>query len=347
MPDRRPNVLARRLGQRHRAPKKTHVPDDIQFLTKPQIALVLIDEAIADGITVKAWTFDELYGRDGKFLDGLDERKQPFVGEVPPNFYAWTGKPKVLRKPSKNLKGRRKKYPRLPARDAKACQVQNLAKYSPGLASQAPQRYRTRDSHKGPEIWEVRWHVVYRKTHDGRLVSSQCTLIVAKNIRTGEVKYFIGNRVPGRDGWTVRELLRIAFGRWKVEACFREAKEELGWDHFECRGWACVHRHMIVTIVSQLFCARVRHRLCRGEVVTDAERLTLEQVRRAADVVIRCIGLPKRLRNEQYEAESRRISYHQRRNAAASRCHRKKRIADYHDLGIDPDQIKRVEPKSP
>jgi len=307
---------------------------------------VLIDEAMADGITVKAWTFDELYGRDGKFLDGLDERKQAFIGEVPPNFYAWTRKPKVLRKRRQKTKGRQKKYPRLAARDAKACQVQNLAKYSPGLASQAPQRYRTRDSHKGPEIWEVRWHVVYRKTNDGRMVSSQCTLIVAKNVRTGEVKYFISNRVPGRDGWTVRELLRIAFARWKVEACFREAKEELGWDHFECRGWACVHRHMIVTIVSQLFCARVRHRLCRSEVVTDAERLTLEQVRRATDVVIRCIGLPKRFRDEQYEAECHRISYHQRRNAEASRCHRKKRIADYHALGIDPDIIKSVEPKS-
>jgi len=78
-----------------------------------------------------------------------------------------------------------------------------------------------------------------------------------------------------------------------------------------------------------------------------AERLTLEQVRRAADVMIRCIGLPKRLRDEQHEAECVRISYHQRRNAQASRCHRKKRIADYHDLGIDPDQIKSVEPKSP
>jgi len=111
---------------------------------------------MADGITVKAWTFDELYGRDGKFLDGLDERKQAFVGEVPPNFYAWTRKPSVLRKPRKKTKGRQKKYPRLAARDAKACQVQNLAKYSPGLASQTPQRYRTRDSQKGPEIWGVR-----------------------------------------------------------------------------------------------------------------------------------------------------------------------------------------------
>ncbi|TWT89147.1 hypothetical protein Pla100_57160 [Neorhodopirellula pilleata] len=80
---------------------------------------------------------------------------------------------------------------------------------------------------------------------------------------------------------------------------------------------------------------------------TDAERLTLEQVRRAADVVIRCISLPKRLRDEQYEAECDRINYHQRRNAEASRSHRKKRIAQYHALGIDPETIKNVEPKSP
>lgn len=301
---------------------------------------------MADGISVKAWTFDEFYGRDGKFLDGLDERKQAFVGEVPPNFSIWAKKPRVLRKPPRNGRGRRKKYPRLMSRDAKACQVQNLAKYSPRLAGQTPQRYRVRDSHKGPEIWETRWHVCYRKTHDDRLVSSQCTLIVAKNVRTGEVKYFVSNRVPGRGGWTFRDLLRVAFGRWKVEACFREAKEELGWDHFECRGWGCVHRHMIVTILAQLFCARVRHQLCRSEVVTDAERVTLEQIRRAADVFIQCQDLPPRIRRQRYEAELARIAYHQSRNAAASRSHCKQRMAAYRALGIDPDKIKSVDPKS-
>ncbi len=307
----------------------------------------LIDQSARDGIVVKGWTFDENYGRDGHFLAGLDERRLAFVGEVPPKFHVWTRKPKVQQKPARNTVGRQMNYPRLGTRDRVGKKVRNLGTYSPCFRNQTPQRYRVRDSQKGPEIWDVQWHTCYRKTHDGELVSKTCTLIVAKNLRTGEVKYFISNRVPGRDGWTVRELLRIAFGRWKVEACFREAKEELGWDHFECRGWDCVHRHMIVTIVSQLFCARVRHRLCRTEVVTDAERLTLEQVRRAADVVIRCIGLPKRLRDEQYEAERLRISYHQRRNAEASRSHRKKRIADYHDLGFDPDKIKSVEPKFP
>ena len=55
------------------------------FKTKPQIALDLIDRAQANGIEVMAWTADELYGRDGAFLDGLDERGQAFVVEIPPN----------------------------------------------------------------------------------------------------------------------------------------------------------------------------------------------------------------------------------------------------------------------
>lgn len=338
------------MGRQSGAPKKTHVPDDVQFLTKPQIALVLIDEAMADGITVKAWTFDELYGRDGKFLDGLDERKQAFVGEVPPDFRAWTRKPQVLRKPPPNkpqrASGRKKRYPRLAARHAKGYMVQNLAKYSPELANQKPQRYRVRDSHKGPEVWEIRWQTVYRKTHDGRVVSSQCTLIVAENVRTEEVKYFISNRVVGRKGWSLRDLLRVAFGRWKVEACFREVKEELGWDHFECRGWGCVHRHLIVTIVSGLFCARVRYQLCRSEVVTDAKRLTLEQVRRAADVSIRCVGLPRKLAELEYQAELNRQRYYQQRNASASYYHQQTRNNAYRAMGIDPDRIKSVEPKT-
>lgn len=179
------------------------------------------------------------------------------------------------------------------------------------------------------------------------MVSSQCTFIVAKNILTDDVKYFISNRVPGRCGWAVRELLRVAFARWKVEACFREAKEELGWDHFECRGWGCVHRHFIVTILAQLFCARVRHQLCRTEIVTSAERLALEQVRRAADVFIASLDLPPRSRSERNRAESDRIHYHQIRNADASRSHRKRRIASYRSMGIDPDRVKAVEEKSP
>ncbi|MBW3596975.1 MAG: transposase [Planctomycetes bacterium] len=65
------------------------MPDDVVFQTKPQIALGLIDRAKGNGIRVMAWTADELYGRDGAFLDGLDERGEAFVVEIPPDAHVW------------------------------------------------------------------------------------------------------------------------------------------------------------------------------------------------------------------------------------------------------------------
>lgn len=308
-----------------------------------------MDRALANGIRVKAWTFDELYGRDGQFLDGLDERGEAFVGEVPPNFHVWLAQPVVLLKQPKNQgkTGRRAKYPRLARRQASPREVQNLARYSPGFREQQAQKYRIKDTCHGPEVWEIQWHTAWRKTHASGLVSRQGTLIVARNVLTGEKKYFFSNRVPGRDGWKLRDLLRVAFGRWQVEACFREVKEELGWDHFECRGWRCIHRHLYVTILSGLFCARVRQRLSPSPLVTSGELLTMEQVRRAADVFLAARDLPPRRRQQSYQTELDHQHYYQRRNAATSRSHRKTRLKQLRRLGIDPNQIKSVLPKQP
>lgn len=307
----------------------------------------LIDRALANGIDVMAWTADELYGRDGAFLDGLDERSQAFVMEVPPNAHVWLTKPKVLKKPPKNSTRRAKKYPRLRKREQKPSEVQNLVKYSPAFREQTPQRYRIKETHRGSEVWEIRWHTCWRKTHTDKLVSNQCTLLVARNVVTDETKYFLSNRVPGRDGWSLRKILRVAFGRWPIEDCFREAKEELGLDHFECRGWRCIHRHLYVTILSQLFCARVRQQLSPQDDVLSGELLTLEQVRRAANVFLASIGLPPRCRANLYQDEADRQAYHARRNAQAAKSHKKRRRKRLAGLGIDPEKIKSVSPKPP
>ena len=294
-----------------------------------------------------AWTADELYGRDGAFLDGLDARKEAFVVEVPPNAHVWLTKPKVLKKTPQNAAGRPKKYPRLPQRDRQPGVVQNLAKYSPVFHQQTAQRYRIKQTDHGSEVWEIRWATCWRKTHTGELVSNQCTLLAARNVLTGEIKYFLSNRVPGRDGWSLRKILRVAFGRWPIEDCFREAKEELGLDHFECRGWHCIHRHLFITILSQLFCARVRKELSPSEDVLSGELLTMEQVRRAANVFIDSIGLPPRSRQQRYEQEANRQKYYAHRNAQAAKSHRKTRRKRLAELGIDPEIIKSVYPKPP
>ena len=94
------------------------MPDEIEFRTKPQIALEQIDRALSNGVRVSAWTFDELYGRDGKFLDGLESRRQVFVGEIPTNFHGWVQQPTVLRTGANKTekRGRPEKYPRVARR---------------------------------------------------------------------------------------------------------------------------------------------------------------------------------------------------------------------------------------
>ena len=325
------------------------MPEDVEFRTKPQIALGQIDRALANGVRVSAWTFDELYGRDGRFLDGLTSLGQAFVGEIPCDFHGWVQEPTVLRRGPKKpeKRGRRRKYPRV-ARRRPSCEVRNLLTYSPVFRKQAWQRYRIKDTDKGPEVWEVKWAVFWRKDEAGLPTRRHC-LIVARNVLTGEVKYFLSNRVPGERNpvtgnlVTLRWLLRVAFGRWSIESCFREGKEELGLDHYEARGWRCVHRHFCVTQLSHLFCARIRQEYDRasGE---SLDRITVEQVRSAMNVWLDAADSPAATRRKRFQVELKKQQYYQHRNKQARTSHTKTRIRRLIAMGIDVDKIKSCIP---
>lgn len=327
------------------------MPDEIEFRTKPQIALAQVDRALGNGICVSAWTFDEFYGRDRKFLDGLEARGQAFVGEIPSDFHGWTQKPSVVRTgPKKSAKGgRKKRYPRL-ARRQPSCEVRNLLKYSPVFREQPWQRYRIKDADRGPEVWEVKWAVLWRKNAAGLPTRRHC-LLVARNVLSGEVKYFLSNRAPGERNpvtgqcVTLRWLLRVAFGRWSIESCFRQGKEELGLDHYEVRGWRCVHRHFYVTQLSHLFCARVRQEYDAAP-SEQGDRLSVEQVRNAMNVWLDSADLPPKCKRERFKKEQAKQQYYQRRNKQARKSHTKTRRRRLRALGIDADSIKScLDPK--
>jgi SRSO17 transposase len=324
------------------------VPEGIEFRTKPQIAVEMIDRSLANGVRVSAWTFDSLYGRNTPFLNALEERGQTFVAELPVDFHGWVRKPEILHERPKNTgRGRPGIYPRLAA-GAGSSKVRDLARHSPVFRKQSWQRYRIKDTDKGPEVWEVKWAVFRRKDDDGLPTRRHC-LIVARNVLTGEVKYFLANRVPGEinpatgQRISLRFLLRVAFGRWSIESCFREGKEELGLDHYEVRGWRCVHRHFFVTQLSHLFCARVREEYdaSSGEKL---DRITVEQVRSAMDVWLDAADLPPAARRRRYRKELNKQRTYQRRNKQARRSHTKTRIARLRALGIDIHRIRSCLP---
>lgn len=240
------------------------IPDEVVYRKKTEIALAQIERALGNGIRVRAWTFDAFYGRDGEFLDGLEALGQNYVAEAPSTFTGWLREPEVLIRPTpESLRnpGKTRRFPRLAKKSPSPGEVRNLVTCSRVFQRQAWKPFHIKDGENGPMVWEIKSAAFFRKRRDG-LPGPEGCLIVARNVlNPEEVKYFVSNRAPASGGVTLQGLLWIGFSRWPIERCFEQAKNELGMDHFEVRGWRSIHRHLYITQLSHLFCAKVRQQL--------------------------------------------------------------------------------------
>ena len=244
--------------------KEAGIPDEVVYRKKTIIALEQIHRAMGNGIRVAGWTFDEEYGRDGEFLDGLDTLGQSYIGEVPSNFTGWVHEPRILHSPKPQeacKRGRKRRYPQLARKALPASKVKNLLIYSRQFQKQKWKRFKIKDGEKGPVVWEVKHAPFYRKHGPTGLPGPSHTLIVARNVLNhDEIKYFVSNMTVGA-GVSLEWMLWVAFSRWPIERCFELAKRNLGMDHFETRSWRGIHRHLYISQLSLLFCGRVHQHI--------------------------------------------------------------------------------------
>ena len=242
--------------------RAAHIPDDLAYRPKWQIALELLDRARANGVSFRYLTFDEWYGGKPEFLRQLDARQQTYVAEVPRTFTGWLSTPYVTDRPyRRGSRGRGRAVPRLGAGSAAAHSVEHHLNWTPALKDQAWTRFRIKDTQKGPMVWEVK-HVQLVPKDEKGLPATALHLVVARNAcDPQQVKFFLSNASPETP---VTELLLVAFSRWRVERCFEDQKTELGFDHFEGRSYVGLMRHQAITAVSHLFLSEVRQQL-RGE----------------------------------------------------------------------------------
>ena len=112
----------------------------------------------------------------------------------------------------------------------------------------------------GDQEWEVKAAQVWL-SWGGQPTVRTYWLVWARNVRTGEEKYFVSN-APRRA--SLRRLLRVAFTRWNVEHSFRLSKGEIGFRHFEGRSYVALLRHLTLCCVTLTFVAGEAARL-RGE----------------------------------------------------------------------------------
>jgi SRSO17 transposase len=222
--------------------REAKIPDDLVYRPKWRIALEQVTLAIANGLKFDWLTFDEYYGSKPKFLEELDSLSGTYyVGEIPRNFRCLTKRPRG-NKPKKGWKGKR---------------ADNLARYSSAWYQQNWQSVSLSRMTLENQEWEVRAGQVYLLRR-GELTVRTYWLIVARNLATGEVKYFVSNAPADTP---LEKLLRVAFTRWNVEHAFRVVKSEIGFGHFEGRSYVALMRHMILCLIVMGFVAEHTDRL--------------------------------------------------------------------------------------
>jgi SRSO17 transposase len=224
--------------------KEAGIPDDMKHRPKWQIALEEVDRAKANGVLLDWLTFDEGYGMVPEFARGLDDRDVRFVGEAP----------KSLSCLAANGSGRQ------PAAGAKGRRADEVVRQSPAFLKQAWVKVKLSRQTVGGQVWEVKAAQVWQ-VQDKRWSNRTYWLIWARNVATGEEKYFLSNAPANAK---LRTLIRVAFRRWNVEHAFRVGKSELGFTHYEGRNYTALMRHQTLCLLMLTFVAGHTERL-RGE----------------------------------------------------------------------------------
>jgi SRSO17 transposase len=224
--------------------REAGIPKDMAYRPKWRIALEEIDRAVPQKVSLDWLTFDEEYGKAPEFVTGLDERNLRFVGEVPKilSCLAAAGSPS---RPPATVKGR-------PAVE--------VVRQSPAFLKQRWGQVKLVQQTGGQQVWEVKAAQVWQ-VQDGQWSQRTYWLIWAKNVATGEEKYFLSNAPPRAK---LERLVRVAFRRWNVEHGIRLAKSEIGFTHYEGRNYTALMRHQTLGLLMLSFVAEPTEQL-RGE----------------------------------------------------------------------------------
>ena len=227
-----------------------HVPEDVTFRTKPQMAAELIRNVAALGQVELDWVVaDSEYGRAGHLLDELELLGQRYVLEVPVSWVFWTADP-AGSIPAYSGRGRK---PTAPTRDA-ARTVAEIANELPASAWTAIQ---VRQGATGPLVFEFAAVRVWGIRH--RQPGPPSWLLIRRSLGSEpELKYYISN---ANAETPLSTLALVACTRCRVEEFLEDCKSYLGMTQYETRSYVGWHHHMTLVGLAHLFVTLVRRRL--------------------------------------------------------------------------------------
>ena len=225
--------------------RKAHVPEEIVFQTKPEIALDQIRWAFKAGLPRGAVLLDAGYGNHTGLRTQISTLGLSYVAGILSNTSVWAPGTKPL--PPRRWSGRGRRPTRW-RRNAKhkPVSVKELAFVLPKRA------WRTIGWREGTaERLTSRFaRVRVRAAHRGEMRGEEWLLIEWPEGEKEPTKYWLST-LPA--DITFERLVDLAKLRWRIERDYQELKQELGLGHFEGRSWRGFHHHATLCIAAYGF----------------------------------------------------------------------------------------------
>jgi len=217
------------------------VPPGVTFQTKPALALALLREVLATGVSRAPVLGDEVYGVASELRRGLRELDLEYFLNAGDDLLAWSR----------------------PVKTRRARKYWDVAAGQPPAASLAAL---SRTLH-GPQWHAVAWRAAdgtKRRTRMGWLPVQvysdldrdsgewpSCWLVVdwPQGDENPYHLYLAWLKQPPSPA----RCLRLSRGRFPIEQFFQRDKTDLGLDHYEGRSWRGFHHHLVLTAVAYLF----------------------------------------------------------------------------------------------
>jgi len=202
-----------------------HLPAEVEFATKNQIALQLLKQQIQRGTFHAQWVgCDSFFGIDSTFRDEVATMGKTYLAAIKPSSKVWVGK--------------------------RVMKVAELGR-EPSVRWQ---RVILAEGAKGPIVADV---AAMRVCDNRDETPGVKQWLILRRLEDGQLKYYLCNasaQVAKSTLWGA--LVR----RWPIEQCFEDGKKHLGMDHYENRTWTGWRRHMLYVMVAMLFLLRLRLR---------------------------------------------------------------------------------------
>jgi SRSO17 transposase len=259
-------------GERRR---KAGVPDDIKFASKWELALDLLDQALAAGVRSHTVLADAGYGDTSDFRDALRARKLDYAVGVHHPTLVWRPGTTFEVPPKPSTKGPARRNPR--ATQGTPIAIGTLAKKLTYRA--VTWRAGTRGKQRS-RFAAVRIRTAHRHTSGAAPGPEEWLLCEWPAAEPAPTKYSLVS-LPATT--PLRDLVRIVKLRWRVERDYQDLKGEVGLDHFEGRTWLGFHHHAALCAAAHAFLALRRARFPRRPVPW-----TLPLVRRHLQQVLLC-----------------------------------------------------------